>query len=492
MVIIMKNIGIKKAAGINFAARYSNILIQLIINSVLARILTPDDYGIVAVITVFITFFTMIADMGIGPAIIQNKNLSEDNILDIFNFTIFTSFIISIIFASFSYPLSFIYNQSVYISLGIILSISIFFNILNIVPNSLLLKAKQFKILGIRTVLINFLCGLISIVLALKGAKYYTLVINSALVSFITFLVNYHYSYLKIQFRCSFNSLKKIKEFSSYQFAFNFINYFSRNLDNLLIGKFIGQVPLGYYDKAYRLMLYPVSNLTFVITPVLHPILSDYQNNKEVIYKKYIKLVKLLSLTGVFISVYCFFSADEIIRIIFGNQWSGSVLSFKILSISICIQMVLSSSGTIFQATNETRRMFYCGFLGALSTITMIIIGVFANKIEYVAAGCVASYIINFITCYYILIKKVFNKKLMSFMIEFKSTIIIAIICVTSMIVFRFNIENCILSAIYKGFICGVTYVISLCITKEIKVFLSVLGLDKIIKNKLDYTIKKE
>ena len=75
----------------------------------------------------------------------------------------------------------------------------------------------------------------------------------------------------------------------------------------------MGEVALGYYDKAYRLMLYPVQNLTHVITPVLHPILSDYQDDYDKIYSQYVKVVKILSLLGVFILVFCFFSAKEII-----------------------------------------------------------------------------------------------------------------------------------------------------------------------------------
>nr|WP_302637877.1 lipopolysaccharide biosynthesis protein [Clostridium sp. CAG:221] len=297
----------------NFFSKYSNIFIQLLLNSILARLLTPDDYGIVAIITVFISFFTVIADMGIGPAIIQHKDLSKKQISDIFIFTVFVGLLVSIGFILFSYPLAMFYDNRVYISLGIILSIGIFFNVVNMVPNALLLKDKQFKALGIRTVVITIIGGIITIILAIKGAKYYALVINSVFVGFLTFVFNYWYSKINIYWGFSLESIKKIKEFSSYQFGFNFINYFSRNSDNLLIGKFMGEVALGYYDKAYRLMLYPVQNLTHVITPVLHPILSDYQDDYDKIYSQYVKVVKILSLLGVFILVFCFFSAKEII-----------------------------------------------------------------------------------------------------------------------------------------------------------------------------------
>ena len=164
----------------------------------------------------------------------------------------------------------------------------------------------------------------------------------------------------------------------------------------------------------------------------------------------------------------------------FGNQWDGSVLSFKILSVSIVFQMVLSSSGTIFQATNETKKLFYSGILGAISNCMMIIIGILYGKIEYVAVGVDLAYAINFFTGYYLLIKKVFLKKLSGFFMEFKSIIIIILISSFTMMIFRINIENYIISALYKFVVCALGYLVALCVTKDIMLFISILGLDKI------------
>ena len=80
---------IRQGVFITFIAKYSNIIIQLIINSILARLLLPNEFGIITVITVFITFFTILGDMGLGPAIIQNKDLNKDDISSIFIFSIF-------------------------------------------------------------------------------------------------------------------------------------------------------------------------------------------------------------------------------------------------------------------------------------------------------------------------------------------------------------------------------------------------------------------
>lgn len=111
------------------------------------------------------------------------------------------------------------------------------------------------------------------------------MVFDSILKSLFIFILCFRICKLKINKGYSYSSIKKIQNYSSFQFLFNFINYFTRNLDNILIGKFLGASTLGYYDKSYKLMLYPVQNLTNVITPVLHPVLSEYQNQKDIIMK---------------------------------------------------------------------------------------------------------------------------------------------------------------------------------------------------------------
>lgn len=471
----MSDISIKKAVIINFISKYSNIIVQLILNSILARLLTPNDYGVVAVITVFTTFFGIISNLGIGSAVIQNKELEEEDITSIYSFTIIIAIITAIVFIIFSIPLSYFYVNKVYIKLGAILSFSIFFNVLNMVPNALLSKDKRFKEMGIRTVLVTIASGIITIILAFLGFKYYAIVINSVLVAFFSFICNYKLSKLKMKFSLKKESLNKIKKFSTYQFGFSLVNYFSRNLDNLLIGKIMGNSLLGYYDKAYKLMLYPVQNLTNVITPVLHPILSEYQHDKERIYNEYMKIVKLLGLIGIFIAVFCFFSADEIIRIMFGANWEKSIPSFKILSISIVIQMMTSSCGVIFQATNETKKLFLCGNINTIINVLFIIIGIFAGKIEYVAIAIVVGFYINFFVNYYLIIKKIFNKSLLNFFKVFIPILIIAILCMLSLYIFKIKFNNVLFSIVCKFIIGFVTYVIGLFITNQWKFMINIL-----------------
>lgn len=465
----MSTISIKKAAIINFVAKYSNVIIQLIINSILARLILPEEFGIISIIMVFTSFFNILADMGIGPAIIQNKELKEKNISDIFKFTIMVGIVLGIGFAVFSYGIAAFYGNKVYIALGRVLAFAVLFNILNMVPYSILLRNKQFKIIGITTVTINIIVGIITIILALNGASYYALVINTVLVSLFTFVINLYNSKMKLLSGYSNESIMIIKNYSMYQFGFNFVNYFSRNLDNLLIGKVLGQTALGYYDKAYKLMLYPLQNLTFVITPVLHPILSDYQHDTNIIYDYFKKVVKVLSLIGVFVTVIAFVCSKELVLILFGSNWLDSIPAFKVLSVSIWVQMISSSTGSIFQATGNTKYLFKCGLITSACTVIFILLGVLGGTIELVALGVAIAFYINFITILWILIKQVFNKRIFDFLRIFKSSIIILIIMIIPYIFIQINIGNPWISAIIKGIIGLVGYLVGILVSGEYK-----------------------
>ena len=150
----------RKAILINFTTKYSVAIIQLIINLVLARLISPQEFGVVAIITVFSNFFILFSDMGIGPSIIQMKELRQKDYNNIFSFTFYAGILLMIGFIGAGHILAFVYQNNVYILLGRVLSISIFFSTLNIVPNAVLLKEQRFTEIGIRTALVSLISGI--------------------------------------------------------------------------------------------------------------------------------------------------------------------------------------------------------------------------------------------------------------------------------------------------------------------------------------------
>lgn len=468
----MSEITIKKAAIINFVSRYIAIFIQILYSAILSRILTPEDFGIVAVITIFTTFFMIFADMGFGAAVIQNKTLTDEDTNNIFSFTFYLAIILAFLFALFSIPLSIFFDNVVYKPIGVVLSVSLFFSTMNMIPNAILLKKKKFKTVGFRLIIVSVLSSILTIILALLGFKYYAIVLYSVITEFFTFIWNYKNVQLKLKLKFDMNSILKIKNFSSFQFAFSIVNYFSRNLDNLMIGKFMGSAALAYYDKGYKLMLYPVGNLTNVITPILQPILSEHQDDREYIFMQYMKVVKLLSLLGVFITVYCFFAAKEIILIMFGSQWLSTVPCFRFLALSVWAQMITSSTGSIFQSLGNTRLMFISGICTTIVSVIAIIVGISYHDIIIMAACVAVAYNIHFFIAYYILIKHGFEYKFRDFLKNMIPDVGVFFVTIAGLYIESFyKVDGTLLSALYKGFAGGGAYILGLLLTKQYKAF---------------------
>lgn len=431
-------------SGIIYTAigKYSVVVIQLILNVVLSRLLSPKEYGVVAVVQVFLLFFTTLVDAGLGPAIIQNKNLTEADYTVLFRYSIFFSLLLVIIFSSLGPFIAFFYKDKIYISLTIAMSSTLFFQGINMVPNAILYKRKMFKTVNIRLVISN-ICGcFIGICAAVIGLGAFALILSFTFPAIISFCMNVAILHIHPSARFDRRSLDKVWNFAKNQFLFNFINYFSRNVDQILVGKFIGPAALANYQKAYQLLLMPSQILIGIINPVLLPILSDYQDNVLYIRKFYYKIIHLLALIGIPLSVFLSFESRDVIYLLFGNQWGDAILPFSILASTIWIQLTISSTGSIFQALGQSRLLFLNGCLSACILISSIIIGLLGRSIVSVSVFLSIGFLINFIVIFYIMIKKTLAGSIFDFIKEFYSPLLLGLFIFVSMLLSKFIVND--------------------------------------------------
>ena len=329
---------------------------------------------------------------------------------------------ISILFFLCSWPISFFYKQKTLLTICQLLSINLFFASANIVPNALLFKNKEFKFIAYRSLTIQFIGGSIAISAAIAGAGLYALVINPIFSSILLFIISYRKNPQKLQYTFGLDSVQKIFSFSAYQFLFNVINYFSRNLDKLLIGKYMNMNALGYYEKSYRLMMLPLQNITHVISPVMHPIFSGFQDDLHKLADSYEKVIRYSSLYWFTPCLrYYGFPQREITLILFGDQWMPSVPVFQILSISVGIQIILSTSGSIFQAANDTKSLFILRrILHFIKRIWHCNRDICILKTLEAIAWCITiTFTINFIQCYIWMYKVTLKRNVKIFIRQF-------------------------------------------------------------------------
>ncbi len=465
----------KKGIFYSALGKYSNVVIQLLVTAVLSRILTPEEYGIVAVVNVFLIFFQMLADFGIGPAIIQNKTLSKQEINSIFGFSLYLALFLGIVFVFLGYPISAFYNNEVYKPISMVLAICVFFYGILVVPQSMLLREKKFSTVNIVTVMANIASGVVSIVLAVNGFSYYSLIISNTVKAALLFIIFYFKTNLTVRLKVDKKPLEKIFSFSKNQFLFNFINYFSRNLDSMLIGRYFSASALAFYDKAYQVSLYPNQILTNVISPVIQPIMSDYETNLEKIKSVYLKITTILATIGLPLSVFLFFNSNDIVLFLFGDQWGGSVATFQLLAVSVWIQMILSSTGSIFQSANRTDLLLLSGILSAVVTVSAILAGIVAGRIEYVALMVIMAFAVNFIQTNYLLMYRLFNSNFIEFGKALVKPVIMAIIqCVFFVVVPRFPFSSFV-NLMINGIAFVILFIIGLIFTGQIKLLKEVI-----------------
>lgn len=226
---------------------------------------------------------------------------------------------------------------------------------------------------------------------------------------------------------------------------------------------------LGYYDKSYHTMLLPVNNISFVIDPVLHPILSSLKDRKSLLGEKNIRLSVIVSYISFPLGVGLFFSADEIINILYGSNWQSAVPVFRILALSLPLQIILSMNNPIFQAAGRTNLMFYSGILNSsLSVLGFFFAATYFKSIEAVAWSWVITLLINFVNTYiimYCLALK--NSPIPFFKSLFPQLINSTIVFGLTWIVFQYIIID--------------SYIVSF-LLKALIVFISTIGMAYILK----------
>lgn len=408
-----------KAIGASISGRLLSFLIQFALTLIYARIFSPQEFGVIASISVFVIFFQMLSDMGIGPALINVEKITDEFRNGIFSFTIISAFILSISFYLISPLIGYFYGEHDYKNISLIISIAIFFNTITILPIAAMNKDAIFFKVAIGTIVFELLTLFFVIKLYDMGFGVEALASRITIVSIFRFFFLWYFSKYTSLGRAyigkNISSIKIIYKFSTYQFLFNFINYFSRNLDNILVGKFFGMSQLGFYDKAYNLMRYPLTLTTFAMAPAIQPILVNYRYNVEAIYKYHEELAARTALITSIISVFMFLNSELLVGLLLGNTWVSIAPIVKIFALSIPIQAIGSCSGSFYQVLDKTKALFFSGIVTAIINCSGMLVGISFGSIYSLSISVVVSFTVSFVVNNFIMSKLVYRKSMKHF-----------------------------------------------------------------------------
>ncbi|MEY0174292.1 lipopolysaccharide biosynthesis protein [Providencia rettgeri] len=403
-------------------AQAGKILVQILSLTILTRLISPSDYGLMAIAFVVMNLAIIIRDLGTASALIQRKDLEHDIVNAVFWLNIIVGISLSIIVALFSPLISNIFQNTKIQNVLLLLCISFPLASSGSAHQALLERNSLFKKVALIELFSGFI-GLISaITIAYLNGGVYALVFQVIISTTISSSLMFYFSDWKPTLDFNFRKLKSILSFSGNLTIFNLVNFFSRNLDNIIVGKKFDVNTLGIYSLAYRIMLFPLQSITFIASRSLYPILSRNQEDLLFIKTTYVKTILIVSSLTIPMMAGLSYLREPFINIIFGSQWSEMAILLVWLAPTGVIQSILSCSGCILMATNHSKELMLLGIFGAILQVSFFIIGSFYNIETFVILYFVANIINAFPVLYWTL--KSINLKIINYLVCFISPLL--------------------------------------------------------------------
>lgn len=346
------------------------------ISVVLARLLTPRDFGLVGMITVFTGFANLFTELGFGAALVQRKNAEDRHYSSIFWLNLAAGFVLMILIMATAPWIASFYAEPQLAPLTRLIAAGFFLGAFNIVQRVLLRRSLDFRTLAFVQITAMLVAGVVAITLAFMGygpfALVWRLLVSTAVsVLALWLLVSWH---PRLEFHWS--AVKELLGFSSGLLGSNILNYWIRSADNLLIGKFVGSADLGIYSRAYSTMLLPLTQITRVVSRVMFPALSRIQDEKLRVKRIYLRAISTIALITFPMVLGLLVVAEAFVGALYGPQWIAVVPVLRVLCLVGFVQSISATPGWIYQSQGRTDWQFGWVLIAGILTLAAFGIGI--------------------------------------------------------------------------------------------------------------------
>jgi len=331
-----------------------NAVLQIGYTAVMARLLSPADFGLVTMANVVLRFGSYFAQMGVGAALVQKKNLSQEDIRAGFTSNILLAVLMFVLIWA-AAPLSvYLFKNPEIIAIVRWLALSFILSGLSTTAVSLLRRNLAFRSLALIDI-ISFIIGYggFGIIMALNGFGVYSLVGASLSQSAILAILSYIFIRHNVTFIFEWKYFKQLYGFGGRVSIISFMEFISSNLDTMVIGHFLGNVALGFYNRAYMLVNLPMQYLVTSFSRVLMPSYSQIQDQTLRLKKAYLTSIMLVASILIPACWGLSVAAREVVLIVLGEKWIASIPILKILAIAVPFNMLTYLSGSLLEALAE-------------------------------------------------------------------------------------------------------------------------------------------
>ena len=339
-------------------------------NVLLARLLTPHDYGLIGMVTAVIGLVALFKDMGLSIATVQKAEINHKQVSTLFWVNVAASVAIMLLTMALAPAIAWLYREPRLVGITLVLASAFIFGGLTVQHQALLNRQMRFTALAFIDITSVALGVAAAVVMAWCGFGYWALVSMQVVTAIANAICVWRICGWRPGPPVKDSGVRSLLAFGGNLTGFSFVNYFARNLDNVLIGWCWGAQQLGLYAKAYQLLLLPIQQMNAPIAAVAIPSLSRLQNDPQQFRHYYLKALALLTFFATPVAILLIVLSEEIIELFLGSQWREAGIIFRLLGISALVQPICNTTGWLYLSTGRTDRMF-CWGLYASTLIEM-------------------------------------------------------------------------------------------------------------------------
>jgi len=367
----------------------------------LARLLSPEDYGLVAMLYIVFEVSSFLITGGFGLALIREKTITEADKATVFYFNIIVSVCLYIILWFGAPMIASFYERPELIMLTRLMGLDLLFKSLTIVQSSVLKRELKFKLLGIIQVVSGITTIGIAVLLAYSGYGVIALAIKFILGSLVTSIMLFVFNPWIPQGFITKRSFHKLFAFGSNVMLLGFVNTISRNLNQVVIGKYFSAASLGFFNQGNMLKDSVANTLNDTVMNVTFPMLAQLQDDKKRLKAGYQRIMRINSFTIFPIITILILTAEPLIIGLLGEKWRGSVIFLQILGISGYVRHLHSINLNVLKVYGKGRDYLYQGFFRNGLTILGVLIAVNISVIAMAWAFVITEFLQLFINIYY-------------------------------------------------------------------------------------------
>lgn len=390
-----------KGVGWSFADSILGQGITFIVGLVLARLLSPDEYGLIGIITIFIVVFNGIVDSGFSNALIRKQDCTDEDYNTMFFVNLAMSVFLFILLFFCAPFISFFFKRSELTSLTRVMGLVMIFNALSLVQTTILTKRIDFKTKTKASLISAIVSGIVGIAMAFAGCGVWSLVgqqlSKQLLYSVLLWIFNKWWPSLKL----SIDSFRYMWGFGWKLLVSGLLNNIWNQLYQVVVGRFYSPATLGQYTRSKQFASILSENLTAVVQRVSYPVLSEIQDDKERMMTAYRKLIKVTMFVSAVSLFFLGAVAEPLIYCLIGPQWHEAATYLPLICISMSLYPLHSINLNMLQVQGRSDIFLYLEIIKKIIAIGPICVGIFVDIYWMIVASIATGIIAFFLNSYY-------------------------------------------------------------------------------------------